>query len=189
MDNTTSPVGSKSYPREIGKYTLTDSSFESGLMRFLDRSLSDDCPHSTTADPRDYVLSPNATRCSSGRRIPGYLALQPFRTDAARNPSDVYRTPCSWLATQWSHLRDVSLLESYRRGTQSTRQEKNVPIPSPPNLNERRGPKIVRPHSRASRESVYIRQFCSFCPLPSVFATSLSYRLVTWSSKASRCQS
>ena len=90
----------------------------------------------------------------------------------------MYLTPFSQLAKQCSHLRDVSLLEPHRRSTQSTRQESDVPNPSSPSLNEPRELEIVCPPSRVPRESAYICQFCSLCPLPSLLATSYAFSVI-----------
>ena len=178
---------------------MTDSSVKNGLMRVLGSIAFRHVPlHDLTlahphdgADPRDYAFL-NATRCSRNRQPPAYLALQPFGTDVVRDLCEVYPTPFSWLATQRNHPCDMSLFESYRRCTQSTRQERDVPIPSPPNLNKRRGSNTVRSSSQVPHEFAYICRFCSFC-LTRLFSPRLTHflslRLVAWPWKMSRCQS
>ena len=157
---------------------MTDSSVQSGLMRFFgidhfptvhDRTPSPAHPHDG-ADPCGHA-SPNATLCSS--QPPGYLVLQPFGTDVVRDLREVYPTPFSWLATQWSHPCDVTVrILPVQYPVNETRE--GCPDSFPPNLNKRRGPNTVRAPSQVPHESAYICQLCSFYPHPSLIVFSVS---------------
>ena len=173
---------------------MTDSSVKSGLMRVLGSIAFRHVPlHDLTlahphdgADPRDYAFL-DAIRCSRNRQPPGYLALQPFGTDVVRDLCEVYPAPFSWPATQRNHPCDMSLFESYRRCTQSMRQEMSRFLPLPTSINVE-GPTLLGPLPKYHMSPHISVDFVCFASPVSFRHVLRVFYLSGWSLSRGRCR-